>query len=52
MREAVETVLADADTQRKAQMYTDLSEQAPDAYLDGAVQQAMDGMTREKSKRR
>ena len=48
MREAVETVLADADTQRKAQMYTDLSEQAPDAYLDGAVQQAMDGMTREK----
>lgn len=48
MREAVEAVLADADTQRKAQMYTDLSEQAPDAYLDGAVQQAMDGMTREK----
>ena len=48
MREAVETVLADADTQRKAQMYTDLSEQAPDAYLDGAVEQAMDGMTREK----
>lgn len=48
MREAVEAVLADADTQRKAQMYTDLSKQAPDAYLDGAVQQAMDGMTREK----
>ena len=47
MREAVETVLADADTQEKAQMYTGLSEQAPGEYLDSAVQQAMDGMTRE-----
>ncbi len=47
MREAVETVLADADTQEKAQMYTGLSEQAPGEYLDSAVQQAIDGMTRE-----
>ena len=28
-------------------MYTDMSEQAPDEYLVSAVQQAMDGMTRE-----
>ena len=47
MREAVNAVLAGADTQEKAQMYTDMSEQAPDEYLVSAVQQAMDGMTRE-----
>ena len=47
MREAVNAVLTDADTQEKAQMYTDMSEQAPDEYLVSAVQQAMDGMTRE-----
>ena len=47
MREAVGAVLADADTQEKAQMYADMSKQAPGEYLDSAVQQAMDGMTRE-----
>ena len=47
MLEAVQTVLAGADTQEKAQMYADMSAQAPSAYLDAAVQQAMDGMTRE-----
>ena len=47
MREAVGAVLSDADTQEKAQMYADMSKQAPGEYLDSAVQQAMDGMTRE-----
>lgn len=47
MREAVGAVMADADTQEKAQMYADMSKQAPGEYLDSAVQQAMDGMTRE-----
>ena len=47
MREAVGAVMADGDTQEKAQMYADMSKQAPGEYLDGAVQQAMDGMTRE-----
>ena len=47
MREVVGAVLSDADTQEKAQMYADMSKQAPGEYLDSAVQQAMDGMTRE-----
>ena len=47
MLAAVENILADADTQRKAQIYTDMSEQPSGEYLDTAIQQAMDGMTRE-----
>ncbi len=47
MRTAVDALIAAADTQQKAQMYTQMMQQPSSDYLDMAVQQSMQQMTRE-----